>query len=244
MAPLYGLLLVGGKSQRMGQEKALLPWGAADDSSGKMIPKGTLLDRTWQVMTQSVSPCYLSVNEYQVTHPGYQDYYPWMIPDDLEEFNGLNSHNSNPHWGGPILGIYSAMKRFPQAAWLVLAVDMPNIFSPVLQQLIHTRQSLSLERHQNQSSSLLPHVTVFESPLSKAEPSFYEPLCGIYEPESFSFMQYALQEGRYSLQRVLEKIHQEGKLVKAELPHGQDPRKVFLNLNTPEGFQGALTQGI
>ncbi|MBY0402956.1 MAG: molybdenum cofactor guanylyltransferase [Cyanobacteria bacterium] len=245
MVPLYGLLLIGGKSKRMGQEKALLTWETAEESSHKMIPKETLLDRSWQVMTQIVSPCYLSVNENQVTRPEYQDYSPWMIPDDVEGFNGIKNDNLGPNLGGPILGIYSAMKRFPQVAWLVLAVDMPNISSSVLQQLIHTRQCLYAENHQNPSSAPLPQVIVFESPhpqtKSSFHASFYEPLCGIYEPESLPILQHALLEQRYSLQRVLEKIHQDGKLVKAEVPQDLDPRKIFLNLNTPEGVQGPWT---
>ena len=70
-----------------------------------------------------------------------------------------------PDVGGPIAGIMAAQAAEPQAAWLVVACDLPLLESATLAQLIAGRDRGHL-------------ATAFRS----ASDGLPEPLCAIYEP--------------------------------------------------------------
>lgn len=106
--PLFGLLLCGGRSSRMGQDKALLqlkgPLGAE-----------SLLQRGLRLLREAGCGGVWLSGDY----PGFA-----AIPDD-------------PAWRGrgPLAGIASALQRYPEARWLILPVDMPGMSSPLLRAL-------------------------------------------------------------------------------------------------------------
>ena len=68
---------------------------------------------------------------------------------------------------GPIAGIHAALHAYPEAAWLVLACDLPFLDTATLQQLIAAREPQRL-------------ATAFRS----SHDGKPEPLCAIYEPAS------------------------------------------------------------
>lgn len=106
--PLFGLLLCGGRSSRMGQDKALLqlsgPFGAE-----------SLLQRGLRLLREAGCGGVWLSGDY----PGFA-----CIPD-------------HPSWAGrgPLAGIASAMQRYPEARWLILPVDMPGMDAPLLRAL-------------------------------------------------------------------------------------------------------------
>ncbi len=106
--PLFGLLLCGGRSSRMGQDKALLqlsgPFGAE-----------SLLQRGLRLLREAGCGGVWLSGDY----PGFA-----AIPDD-------------PAWRGrgPLAGIASALQRYPEAHWLILPVDMPGMDAPLLRAL-------------------------------------------------------------------------------------------------------------
>ncbi|MGJ8725325.1 MAG: NTP transferase domain-containing protein [Roseibacillus sp.] len=104
--PLKALLLVGGKSRRMGTDKASLVF------DGK-----TLLERTLATVTPQVPEFYLSV-----AHDDTRNDFP-TIPD----------LTPNP---GPLGGIQAAFAHDPETAWLVIACDLPLFDSETLQHLL------------------------------------------------------------------------------------------------------------
>ena len=93
--PLKALLLVGGKSRRMGTDKAALVFDGQ-----------TLLERTLATITPHVPEFFLSV-----AHGDQRNDYP-TIPD----------LTPNP---GPLGGIQAAFTKYPDTAWLVIACDLP-----------------------------------------------------------------------------------------------------------------------
>ncbi len=97
MAPktIGALLLVGGNSRRMGQDKAQLPYG-----------NGTFLSHTAAVL-QNFEEKLLSVGPRTYTLPGWVS-----VPDDFPN-------------RGPIGGLYSALRRCRSDALLVLPCDLP-----------------------------------------------------------------------------------------------------------------------
>ncbi|WPJ96022.1 NTP transferase domain-containing protein [Coraliomargarita algicola] len=109
--PIYGLVLVGGQSQRMGRDKALLRYGSGP----------TQLERTTALLQSVCSQVFISQRLEQAfaTPAGTTAIY-----DQLE------------HVKGPLCGILSAMHTHPDAHWLVLACDLPYLKSATLEKLI------------------------------------------------------------------------------------------------------------
>jgi len=99
MPPLYGLVLAGGFSTRMQEDKSLLV------VDGKYMYQ-VALHLLGQVCTQVYLSCRIEQSQnFQNCH---------LIPDAFPP-------------NGPISGILSAQKFNAQVAWLVIPVDMPNL---------------------------------------------------------------------------------------------------------------------
>lgn len=113
--PLYGLVLVGGKSQRMQQEKALLSYYGQSQ-----------VRHCWELLQQCCEHVYVSCRREQAQKEDFQDLL--MIYDELIEV-------------GPLAGMLAAMAQYPKVAWLVLACDLPFMDQGSLIYLIQHRQS-------------------------------------------------------------------------------------------------------
>ncbi|GAO44821.1 NTP transferase domain-containing protein [Flavihumibacter petaseus] len=112
-APLYGLVLCGGESTRMKQEKGLLVTG------GK-----TWALRTADLLAPFVRNVWLSIRNNQ------EEEYRVVIPEA-----SFIADEDHPQLFGPLTGLISANRQFPGADWLVLACDLPALTSRTLQQL-------------------------------------------------------------------------------------------------------------
>ncbi|UPK69885.1 molybdenum cofactor guanylyltransferase [Chitinophaga filiformis] len=114
-APLKGLILCGGRSTRMQQDKSLIAYHG--------MPQWQYL---YQLVHNITPDVYLSCREEQ--KPALSDEVP-MIFDSIEG-------------NGPSVGLLSAHAAFPDTAWLVLAVDLPLISQQSLHYLVSQRQVL------------------------------------------------------------------------------------------------------
>lgn len=115
--PINGLILLGGKSTRMGRDKALL------DFHG--VPQWMYLRH---MLTQLCDEVWLSVTPETDLTP-YSDALLLVDGTDHE---------------GPLNGILTALRSKSDCAWLVVACDMPNINASVLHHLIKQRSPTSL----------------------------------------------------------------------------------------------------
>lgn len=107
-----GLVLAGGKSRRMGQDKSLLTYHNK--------PQREYLYEQLQPLCDEV---YLSIR------PGQED----SLPDGMAFILDENTYK------GPFNGLLSAHLRFPEAAWLVVACDLPLIDTGALEFLLRRR---------------------------------------------------------------------------------------------------------
>lgn len=140
-APLYGLVLAGGRSTRMGKDKAALAYHGA-----------TQLDWGMALLKPFVARAWISVRREQTADPVRVRYEQIVdAQDDL----------------GPIAGISAAQSAHPEAAWLVMACDLPFLDAATLRHLLSRRQSQRVATAYRSSHDGLP-----------------EPLCAIYEPAS------------------------------------------------------------
>jgi molybdopterin-guanine dinucleotide biosynthesis protein A len=105
-----GVILAGGKSRRMGRDKAFLPFG-----------KGTLIERVIEVIQQVTEDILLITN----TPEPYQRFDLPMFSDVVPE-------------GGSLGGIYTGLVYAKTASSLCLACDMPFVKPEFLSFLCET----------------------------------------------------------------------------------------------------------
>jgi len=109
---LYGLILIGGSSTRMGRDKAAIQYHNK--------PQAQYL---FELLRSFLPHTFVSVREGQIC-----DFTNQIIEDSLDT-------------KGPINGILSAMIAHPDKAWLVLACDLPLVSERTIRQLIQARDS-------------------------------------------------------------------------------------------------------
>ncbi len=156
---LLGLVLVGGQSRRMGTAKAYLDYG---EGPQYQICEA-LLKKFCRHIYFSVSP--------KLTPP---------LPVAIEQ--QIDDVIDDPI--GPLLGIISAFKRFPDNAFFVLACDLPYFSAE------HVARLLSL-RNPNKKASIF-----FVDDQA-------EPFCGIYEPAIFPDLAMAFAKNLYCLRNIV-----------------------------------------
>jgi molybdopterin-guanine dinucleotide biosynthesis protein A len=105
----------------------------------------------------------------------------------LEPYKGLPCIVDDVASGGPAVGLESAWRRFPDAAWLTLAVDMPRVNLALIESLVAQRDPSTI-------------ATALRHPDGAAEP-----MCAIWEAAARPHVQEELATGRGSLRRVLER---------------------------------------
>jgi molybdopterin-guanine dinucleotide biosynthesis protein A len=117
--PLCGLVLAGGRSARMGRDKASL-----------VHPDGRALARRCHELLNEVGcdAVYLSLRADQEIPDGFSDQTPAILRDP----EGQSS--------GPISGILAAMNERPEADWLVVACDLPRLDLETLRTLLSERR--------------------------------------------------------------------------------------------------------
>lgn len=112
---LHGLVLAGGRSRRMGTDKAAIRFG-----------QRTLLSRAVAQLRSAVGHVYVSCRAEQ---DGSDSRAPYAVIAD--QVVGI----------GPAAGLLAAHALHPASAWMVLAVDMPLVTSAVLAELLAARES-------------------------------------------------------------------------------------------------------
>ncbi len=110
---LYGAVLSGGQSSRMGQDKGLLNYHGE-----------TQITHALNLLTPLCHKTFVSCRKDQAQHSVYS-----TLPLIIDQYQDC----------GALAGLLSLFKHHPNVAWLVLACDMPNITSETLQELITHR---------------------------------------------------------------------------------------------------------
>jgi len=110
---VYGLLLAGGESSRMGSDKALL----VREGKSQIEHIGTLLGHVCDRV-------FVSTRADQKAEPERR-----RFSQIVDRYQGI----------GPVAGILSAMEEYPRADWLVVACDLPNVDLQTLEFLLEHR---------------------------------------------------------------------------------------------------------
>ena len=110
---VYGLVLAGGQSKRMGHDKALL-----------RVNGETQLSRAVQLLETFVDRVFVSTRADQQDDSERKKFH--RIIDRYEDL-------------GPIAGILSALEEHSDVGWLVLACDLPNIDETTIRFLLENK---------------------------------------------------------------------------------------------------------
>ena len=113
-APLYGLVLAGGKSTRMGYDKSAIQWHGKEQRYYMADMLAPLCDKV-----------FISCKTEQ--------------QNDIA--TGYNTITDSCEGAGPLIAILSAFKAIPHVAWLVIACDLPLMDTATLQYLIQNRNT-------------------------------------------------------------------------------------------------------
>ena len=110
---IYGLVLAGGKSRRMGEDKALL----VRDGTSQLEHIAALL----QALTDKVFVSTRAEQQDERVRRRFE-----QIVDQFDDI-------------GPIAGILSATQEYPHVDWLVVACDLPNVDDETIRFLLANR---------------------------------------------------------------------------------------------------------
>lgn len=187
-APLYGLVLAGGHSTRMQRDKAALEYAGRSQ-----------LERAVELITPVVERVFVSVRIEQSGDPLRARFAQIVDSGEVE---------------GPIAGITAAQRRHPDAAWLVLACDLPLLDRATLQHLVGARRPERQATAYRSSHDGLP-----------------EPLCAIYEPSSREAIRAYIAGGRDCPRKFL--LNADAALLDQPRPGALD------NINTPQEYGAA-----
>lgn len=113
------LILAGGKSSRMGEDKALIPWDGTP-----------MLTRVFQVAAECCQQVYILTP--------WPEKYQTIVPES--EF----LLESNPGQG-PLIGLAEGLRQIPAEWVLLLACDMPLLQASILQNWINTLTQVPTE---------------------------------------------------------------------------------------------------
>jgi molybdopterin-guanine dinucleotide biosynthesis protein A len=190
LPPLYGLVLAGGESRRMGRDKAVLDYHGRPQVEWAYELLARHCERTW-----------ISV---RASHA--DDGVRATLPQIVDGAAGQ----------GPIAGIAAAQAAHSEAAWLVVACDLPFLDDALVADLLARRGSHP--------------VTAYRS----AHDGLPEPLCAIYEPSTRAGILASIEAGRNCPRKFV---------LGTGVPLLELPRAAALdNVNTPEDLAGAAAR--
>ena len=188
LPPLFGLVLAGGESRRMGRDKATLVYHGR-----------TQLEWAFALLAKVCDSVYVSVRPDQLDEPTRA-----TLPKIVDAQPGI----------GPIAGISAALGAHRDAAWIVLACDLPFLSEYALTHLIARRDASCLATAYRSTHDNLP-----------------EPLCAIWEPAAHPVVDRWIAEG----QRCPRKLLMRSTVQLIDQPDD----KALDNVNTPEEFTSA-----
>lgn len=139
--PVYGLVLSGGQSRRMGRDKALLEY-AGETQLGRAV---RLLERHLERVFVSVRPDQADDAERR------------RFAQVIDRYTDI----------GPAAGILSALDTEPDVAWLVLACDLPNANDETIAMLLRQRSEQPFTAFRSSGDGLPEPLCAIFRPLAR-----------------------------------------------------------------------------
>lgn len=149
MNPIYGLVVCGGKSTRMGQDKSLLVYHGQPQRY-----------HLYEMLDKLCERVFISCNKEQFSN--IPDKYATIV--DEPEYEGI----------GPMASLLSAFKQYPDASFLVVGCDYPLITENYLQRLIKVKDEVIFATsYYNSSTSFYEPLLCHYQNIIKSKFEFY-----------------------------------------------------------------------
>jgi len=168
MKNLVGLVLMGGKSERMTTDKSQL-----------LYYEMLQCYKVFELLKNVCDDVYLLCNIAQASQ--IKSGYKFIIDD--EKFAG----------NGPISGLLTAIEKFPNHSFLVVAIDYPYLQFKHIQDLLE---------HRNNNFDIVCY---------RNKRGYIEPLIAVYENVCFKNLINYFTNNKYSLRLFIE--HQNAKII-------------------------------
>ena len=181
--PLYGLVLAGGRSHRMGEDKSKINWHGKEQQY-----------YLYDLLDKFCEQTFISCRKGQVKSI---DKKYATLPDTYEDL-------------GQYGALLSALSKYEDASFIVVACDLPFVDEKTLKQLVNERD-----------------VSMIATAFSNPENGLPEPLIAIWERSGKKVLLNLLDEGITCPRKVLIKSSQMVKLIKILNP------EIVMNVNTP-----------
>lgn len=142
MRPVHALVLAGGKSRRMGRDKAHL------DRDGQPA-----LEYLADLLEPLVDKVWVSVRQGQPADE-LRDRYPQIVDRDDD--------------AGPVAGILAALESEPGVDWLVVACDLPNLDAATVTNLLENASDPRFTAYRSTHDGLPEPLCALYRPDAKA----------------------------------------------------------------------------
>jgi len=141
-APLYGLVLAGGESKRMGRDKAALQFHGRSQ-----------VDWAFALLSRHCERVFVSVRPGQLAEPNRAAY-----PAIVDRYDNA----------GPIAGIAAAQHEHTAVAWLVVACDLPFLGDATIEALIAARGTHPITAFRSSHDGLPEPLCAIYEPVTHA----------------------------------------------------------------------------
>lgn len=217
------LILAGGASSRMGQDKALLLWEG--------IP---MLQRVINATSLCCEEIYLLTSRSEIYKKVLKSPFLRGARGDQSFLTGAKEDRSvlieaggaqpRYHWlpeslppQGPLIALSQGLGKIPADWVLVLACDLPLLDGEILNQWRSQLPNLPLD-----TLALVPHH------------NYWHPLCGFYRPQALPALEKFLSQGGKSFQSWLPSLPAQ------KIPLGTAEIAMLWNCNYPTDFNFQL----
>ena len=213
--PVTGVILAGGKSQRMGENKALMQLG--DDA---------LIEHVIRRMHRVTDELLLITNS----------------PADYAHF-GLPMHGDILPGTGALGGVYTGLTHASHEAVLCVACDSPFLEPKLLSYLVSVLGEYDAVMPYTYSSRQTPfcrnkNIGVTNPSYSDEAQVTLQTLCAAYSKSCLPIIELMLQESELRVHALSERANIQR--VSPEVWREFDPEGMsFFNINTPEDFEKA-----
>ncbi|MDO8674931.1 MAG: NTP transferase domain-containing protein [Candidatus Omnitrophota bacterium] len=169
---LFGLILAGGRSRRMGQDKALMSYHGKPQVE---YVRDLLKEFCAEIFISGRSKQGLSFPNASVGNPEHT-----VSGPPIKTFGGDNFIEDMPSFAeaGPLTGILSAMTAYPGVSWLVMACDLPFADEKTLRYLI---------KHRDPAKAATAFISTHDG--------LPEPLCAIWEAGGYEHFISIFKQG-------------------------------------------------
>ena len=204
------LILAGGASSRMGQDKALLLWEGISMLQ-RVINAASLCCEEIYLLTprSKIYQTYLQNNEPLTISP--------FLRGDRSALAEEEKDHHRYHWlpeslppQGPLVALSQGLGKIPADWVLVLACDLPLLDGNIL----------------NQWRSQLPHLPTQTLALVPYQ-EYWHPLCGFYRPQALPALEKFISQGGKSFQSWLSSLPAQ------KIPLGTAEIRMLWNCNYP-----------